>query len=102
MHLLFMTNSEIRQILSTKKFKSLTYRKLNGSIHNYHAAQLGVHRELIKGAPPPSEYKSWKLYWEKTNTINLWCRKEGEEAAKFRSLKLDGIISVRAEGSIFE
>lgn len=97
-----MTNSEIRQILSTKKFKSLTYRKLNGSIHNYHAAQLGVHRELIKGAPAPSNYDSWKLYWSKTNTINLWCRKENETDGKFRSFKLDGIISVRAEGNIFE
>lgn len=97
-----MTSNKIRQLLSTQKFKSLTYRKLDGSVHNYYSAQFNVRRELLKGAPPPSEYSSWKLYWDKTKTINLWCKKEGENIGKFRSFKLDNIISVSTEGSIFE
>lgn len=97
-----MKSDQIRQILSTKKFKSLKYQKLDGSIANYHSAQMGVHRELIKGSPAPSDYSSWKLFWEKNKTINLWCKKEGENIGKFRSFKLDNIISISAEGSIFE
>lgn len=97
-----MNSNQIRKILSTKKFKSLEYQKLDGSIAKYHAAQFNVRQDLLKGAPPPSDYSSWKLYWEKTNTINLYCKKEGETVAKRRSFKLDKIISISAEGSIFE
>ena len=97
-----MTIQKIKDLLSTKKFKSLKYQKLNGEIASYYSAQFGVHRELIKGAPSPSDYKSWKLFWERNQIINLWCKKEGENIGKFRSFKLDNIISISAEGSIFE
>lgn len=97
-----MTTKQIKNLLSTKKFKSLKYQKLNGEIATYYSAQFGVHRELIKGAPSPSDSKSWSLFWDKKKIINLWCKKEGENIGKFRSFKLDNIISISAEGSIFD
>ena len=97
-----MTIKEIRSLLSTQKFKSIEYKKLNGEISTYHSAHFGVHREMIKGAPPPADFKSWKLFWEKRKTVNLFCKKEGGKVGKFRSFKLENIISIKAEGSIFE
>lgn len=96
-----MNIQKIQKLLSTRKFKSLKYRKINGAIATYYSAQFGVHRELIKGAPAPSDSKSWKLFWEESKIINLWCKKEGENIGKFRSFKLDNIISISAEGNIF-
>jgi len=97
-----MKTEELRAILETKKFKSLYYRKENGETALYYGAQFEVRRDLLKGAPPPAGYNTWKMFSEKTNSVLLYCTKQGETEAHSRRFKLDRIISIKAEGSVFD
>lgn len=97
-----INQEQLRQLLKSKKFQSLTYAKSKGETANYNAAQFHVRRDLLKGAPAPAGYEDWSSFDEATNSLVLYNQKEGEEERKFRRFTLSKIKQVRAEGDIYD
>ncbi len=94
--------SELRKIIQSKQFQSITYTKANGQTSQYNAAQWRVRRDKLVGAAPPSGYRNWTEFDAASNSVVLHTVKSGEADAKFRRFTLSNIKQVRANGQTYD
>jgi len=93
---------QLANLLKTKQFQSITYKKSDGSVAKYNAAQHRVRRDKLVGASAPAGYKNWTEYDNATGTIVLHTSKQGEAEAKFRRFSIDGIQQLRSGGNTYD
>lgn len=94
--------SELRKIIQSKQFQSITYTKANGQTSQYNAAQWRVRRDKLVGGAPPAGYKNWTEFDAASNSVVLHTVKSGEADAKFRRFTLSNIKQVRANGQTYD
>jgi len=94
--------SELRNIIQSKQFQSITYTKANGQTSQYNAAQWRVRRDKLVGGAPPAGYKNWTEFDAASNSVVLHTVKSGEADAKFRRFTLSNIKQVRANGQTYD
>lgn len=99
---LTISRKELGNLLKTKQFQSITYKKSDGSVARYDAAQHRVRRDKLVGASAPAGHKNWTDYDNATGTIVLHTSKQGETEAKFRRFSVDGIQQLRSGGNTYD
>lgn len=97
-----ISKAQLANLLKTKQFQSITYKKSDGSVAKYNAAQHRVRRDKLVGASAPAGHKNWTEYDNATGTIVLHTSKQGEAEAKFRRFSIDGIQQLRSGGNTYD